>query len=248
MFCYSQNLIIATYKKELGNYKSRMVNDSLKNEKSDKSLSAKMKSFNKNYHLEAQTVVEKLDFKFTTNLKECSFIVNEAGLLKDDKSYNSALITGINTSGNYFSNSINKESIHQKAVFGETFLVKKPFLNVEWKLENETKKIGKFNCFKATAILVEINPKNIATTYPIICWYTTEIPTNNLGPAGFNGLPGLIVSLQKGNTFLNLTSVEFKKETLKIEKPIKGIVAENEKEYEKIAIKLYRQMIGKRRD
>jgi hypothetical protein len=47
---------------------------------------------------------------------------------------------------------------------------------------------------------------------------------------------------------LNLTSVEFKKETLKIEKPIKGIVAENEKEYEKIAIKLYRQMIGKRRD
>lgn len=55
----------------------------------------------------------------------------------------------------------------------------------EWALSNETKKIGKYNCFRATK-----NSKG--TNY--IAWYTTEIPFP-YGPIAINGLKGIILEL-----------------------------------------------------
>ena len=52
-----------------------------------------------------------------------------------------------------------------------------------WVLDNETRKIGNFNCNKAT---LDFRGRSFEV------WYTYEIPTN-FGPWKFFGLPGLIV-------------------------------------------------------
>ncbi|WP_438712837.1 GLPGLI family protein [Aquimarina muelleri] len=66
--------------------------------------------------------------------------------------------------------------------FGQTFIVKSE--EIKWELINETKKIGKYNCYKAKY-------------KEIIAWYAPEIPLQ-FGPVGFGGLPGLIIHLEYG--------------------------------------------------
>jgi GLPGLI family protein len=231
--------IRAIYKKSLTGYE-------LKETKKFNIDSKKANTVLKKYYSQADETVKKLDFEFLTNQKSSTFKVSKPGLLEEEKGYKLALSRGINTKGIFYSNALNKISIHQKSVVNQNFLVKKTFLKTDWKLENETKQIGKFNCLKATSILIETNSKGISKTYSIVCWYTNEIPTN-LGPAGFNGLPGLIVRLQKENTLLTLQSVILKKEKINIEKPTEGIEVENEKEFEKKGRELYYKYISKRR-
>lgn len=88
-----------------------------------------------------------------------------------------------------------KESIKQTEVMGDVFLVSKK--KTQWKLINETKKIGKFNCLKATtSIEKKINGK--IKKLIKIAWYTPEINVP-FGPIGYHGLPGLIIELIDGN-------------------------------------------------
>lgn len=241
---YAQMSIRAIYKKSLTGYelketKKQTIKSNIDSEKANTVL--------KKYYSQADETVEKLDFEFLTNLTSSTFRVFEPGLLEEEKGYKLALSRGINTKGIFYSNTLNKISIHQKAIIGEDFLVMKPYFKVKWELENETKKIGKFTCLKATATLTETNPIGISKTFNILCWYTNEIPTN-LGPAGFNGLPGLIVSLEKGNTLLTLKTVKIEKNKINIEKPKEGIEVKNEKEFEKKGKELYYKYIGKRRN
>lgn len=58
-------------------------------------------------------------------------------------------------------------------------------ITVSWKFENETKRIGKYLCNKATA-------KFRGRFYT--AWYSEEIPIN-IGPWKFHGLPGVIVNI-----------------------------------------------------
>ncbi|MFC6268672.1 GLPGLI family protein [Frigoriflavimonas asaccharolytica] len=58
-----------------------------------------------------------------------------------------------------------------------------------WKIENETKKIGKFLAQKATTSMY--GRKWIA-------WFSTELPFPD-GPYKFHGLPGLIVKIESSN-------------------------------------------------
>lgn len=241
---YTQQSIKAIYKKELVGYKT-IKQDSFKT----KSLS-KLKQANNfiiNRYNESSKTVKKLDFEFLINNDRSVFKVINVGLLQDEKGFSGALVSGINLKGEYYSNSKEKKSIHKKELFGEQFLVKQPFLKVNWNLKNETKKIGKFNCYKATAILEETSSKGNKKTSKIVCWFTNEIATN-LGPAGFNGLPGLIVRLEKGTTSLTLKNVLISNELILIKEPTQGIKMENQKEFEKKGKEMFYKHIGKRRN
>ncbi len=61
--------------------------------------------------------------------------------------------------------------------------VKEKRKKIDWKLFNETKKIGAFNCQKATATF---------RGRDYTAWYTNEIPLP-FGPWKLQGLPGLII-------------------------------------------------------
>jgi GLPGLI family protein len=97
----------------------------------------------------------------------------------------------------------------------------------EWKLENETKYIDGFLCFKATSEEVVISSER-TFKHPIIAWYCPGIPFS-YGPKGFNGLPGLILELQVRNITWGASKIELSKEDKIIEKPTKGkLITEEE--------------------
>lgn len=140
---------------------------------------------------------------------------------------------------------IKKNSLVQAQEFyGKKFLVKDKLQKIEWKVGSETKKIGQYMCFKATASIptAELtwfdfswgnvpNPtaeKKESDKEPEIkmtqveAWYTLQIPIGH-GPAEYWGLPGLILEVSAGNTTMLCSKIVMNpKEKIKIEAPEKG--------------------------
>ncbi len=91
---------------------------------------------------------------------------------------------------------------YYEKIFLTTYKAEENYKKLNWVIQNETKKIGKFSCKKATT--------NFAgRTY--IAWFTTEIPISN-GPHKFDGLPGLIIDIKDTKNHHHFTLKEFKKE------------------------------------
>lgn len=123
--------------------------------------------------------------------------------------------------GTTYINIQTKEKINKKEAFGGEFLVTSNISNVKWELHNETKKIGNYQCYKATTIYVVINSKG-TFNHPVKAWYTTEIPVG-FGPIGYAGLPGLIVELTVQNIKYSVSKVVLNpKKQVEIKKPSKG--------------------------
>ncbi len=82
-----------------------------------------------------------------------------------------------------------------------------------WVLQNETKKIDGYTCYKATVSRVLYTENE----HTVEAWYTPEIPIP-FGPIGYGGLPGLILQLtQRSVTYVT------KKVTLNPKGGIKSI-------------------------
>ena len=140
---------------------------------------------------------------------------------------------------------IKKNSLVQAQEFyGKKFLVKDKLQKIEWKVGSETKKIGQYTCFKATASIptAELTwfdfswgnvpspttEKKEGDKEPEIkmtlveAWYTLQIPIGH-GPAEYWGLPGLILEVSAGNTTMLCSKIVMNpKEKIKIEAPQKG--------------------------
>jgi GLPGLI family protein len=110
------------------------------------------------------------------------------------------------------------------------FLIKDTLKSQKWKLVNETKKIGNYNCYKATfkenyetATITEAGKiEHVTKEREVVAWYTPEIPTAN-GPKNYNGLPGLILEVKDGDyTLLCSKLVINPKEKIEIKIPKKG--------------------------
>ena len=87
-----------------------------------------------------------------------------------------------------------------------------------WQITNERDTILGFPVIKAISGNVEV-------------WFTPQIPVP-FGPAGFGGLPGLILKKrflkQFPATEIVAVKIEFSKEKIKIKKPMKGILKSEE--------------------
>ena len=103
--------------------------------------------------------------------------------------------------------------------------------NRNWTLENETKTIDNYLCYKATSELVVKNKKGVFK-YPIIAWYCPAIPLN-FGPKGYSGLPGLILELQERNTLFGVQKINLKENNIALKKPNDGKLVSQE-EFDKI--------------
>jgi GLPGLI family protein len=101
----------------------------------------------------------------------------------------------------------------------------------EWELENESKYIDTYLCYKATSEEVVVNSEG-TFKHAIIAWYCPSIPFS-YGPKGFNGLPGLILELQVRNITWGTKKNELSNEEKSIEKPTKGKLI-TEEEYKKM--------------
>lgn len=105
-----------------------------------------------------------------------------------------------------------KTWLEQTDFFGKDFLISDSLEKYEWKLENETKKIGNYTCYKATYVVpreikeVKEKPINILgddkeKDFVITAWYTPEIPVSQ-GPDKYWGLPGLILEITSGGEII----------------------------------------------
>ncbi|WP_438710592.1 GLPGLI family protein [Aquimarina muelleri] len=162
------------------------------------------------------------DTRFILQFKneESSFEM-EPTVAHEKNKFSGAVAMYTDSDGVFYNNIITKESIKQTRVFGKTFLVTLDPL--EWETHNESKKISKYTCYKATANQkIELNDGK-KKTFVITAWYTPEIPVS-FGPKNYVGLPGLIMESDMNGVIRFMASelnVNPKKEVI-IQKTTKG--------------------------
>ena len=127
--------------------------------------------------------------------------------------------------------------VQAQEFYGKRFLVKDELQPIKWKMESESKQVGNYLCFKATAVVPEKeltwynfswgdlnvdkdNPEVKLTQ--IEAWYTLQIPLKQ-GPAEYWGLPGLILEVSAGDTTMLCSQVVINpKDKVEIKTPDKG--------------------------
>jgi len=151
-------------------------------------------------------------------------------------------------SGNKLFKDIKTEGyVDKRDMMGKLFLVEDSLKKMDWKLEKESKKIGNYTCFKATAI-EEFEDRDFKTdsitlkTRKIIAWYTPEIPVSH-GPEKLYGLPGLILEVAKDKQMLLCTKIVLNPmDAVVVKRPMKGKKV-NQKKYDAIADKKTKEMM-----
>lgn len=168
--------------------------------------------------------------------------------------------------GPKYKNVKTKELLQDQEFFGKQFLIKDELEPLAWKMGSETKQIGQYACFKATAIIPdtsfdwgsrsrrndeekdESKEGEEEKTIEVVAWYTPQVPINQ-GPDNYWGLPGLILEVSAGRTTILCTKIVMNpKEKEEIKKPEKGEEVTQE-EYTKITtekMEEMREMRGRR--
>lgn len=144
--------------------------------------------------------------------------------------------------GKKYINVKDQKTIVEDEIFGKEFLILETLVKPDWKLVDETKKIGEYNCFKAELVIPvsekqrqqyeeflkkeEKKPALFKMEEPkdkiITAWYTPEIPVS-FGPNNQWGLPGLILEINDQENITLCTKVTLNnKEKSKIKAPNSG--------------------------
>ncbi|WP_040281240.1 GLPGLI family protein [Psychroserpens damuponensis] len=147
--------------------------------------------------------------------------------------------------GDQYKNVKTNTQIQDQEFYGKRFLVKDSLQPIAWKLGSETKQIGNYMCFKATASI----PTDELTWYSfswgklrnnapavvgeettelkidmteVEAWYAPQIPVSH-GPSEYWGLPGLILEISAGDTTMLCSKLIINPEDIiAIEAPKKG--------------------------
>lgn len=147
------------------------------------------------------------------------------------------------TEGPQYKNVKEQKLLQEQEFFGKKFLITDSLPNLEWELTSETKNIGQYTCFKATAVR-KMNASVVNRFGPpppggrednndaekeetlkeviVTAWYTPQIPVNT-GPDVYWGLPGLILEVNADRTTILCSKIVInpsEKEEIKV--PSKG--------------------------
>lgn len=169
-----------------------------------------------NFHLNLQNYEEgyiysaKLLFTNTESL----FVYNSAELegkpgFRKMVKYRSGNINGAMYSRSFDEvGNINYTNLSQKEMISREILngkypveVKEPIPSLDWTITEETKKIGKFTCYKAE--LKSFRGRNYTA------WFTYELPVS-IGPWKLQGLPGLILEAYDDDAQIHIVAESIK--------------------------------------
>jgi GLPGLI family protein len=192
---------------------------------------------------EAMKKASEKQYSLSFNKGECLY--EEVEQLEKPEAQNSGGVSfkiAFSGEGKKYLNLKENKSIVEDDIFGKEFLIVEPLEKPDWKLLNETKKIGDYNCFKAELIIQatekqkeeykeflkkeETKPSLFKMEEPkdktIVAWYTPEIPVS-FGPNNYWGLPGLILEINEVDTIILCSKVTLSnKEKSKIKVPNTG--------------------------
>ncbi len=192
---------------------------------------------------EAMKKASEKQYLLSFNKSECLYEEQEQ-LEKPEASANGGFSVSVSFSGEgkKYLNLKDKIGIEEADIFGKEFLIVEPLEKPDWKLLNETKKIGEYNCFKAELLIQvtekqkeeykeflqkeEVKPSLFKMEEPkdktIVAWYTPEIPVS-FGPNNYWGLPGLILEINEDEIIILCSKVTLSnKEKSKIKVPNTG--------------------------
>jgi len=153
--------------------------------------------------------------------------------------------------GEQYKNVKDNKLTQSQEFYGKKFLVQDELQPIDWKMGKESKKIGQYMCFKATAMVPtleltwydfswsdlrneteaetadaengEVKEPEVEMT-AVEAWYTLQIPVGH-GPGEYWGLPGLILEVSAGNTTMLCSKIVMNPEDkIEIEAPDKGKV------------------------
>lgn len=151
--------------------------------------------------------------------------------------------------GVQYKNLKDNEILEEKEFFGKEFLIVEELPKLDWNIGKESKQIGEYTVFKATAIkkidassfefarpkkgIEEKSQEELAKEDPmdlidipeeieVIAWFTPQIPVQN-GPGEYGGLPGLIMEMKIDRISILCSKIVLNsKEADKIDRPKKG--------------------------
>lgn len=146
------------------------------------------------------------------------------------------------TRGEQYKNVKANELVQTQEFYGKKFLVKDEIGKIDWQMGSESKVIGKYMCFKATALIPtsqltwfdfswgdlraaekEEGEEEIEVPMTEVeAWYSLQIPVSH-GPAEYWGLPGLILEVSAEDTTMLCSKIVMNPdEIVTIEAPTKG--------------------------
>ncbi len=159
--------------------------------------------------------------------------------------------------------------VQTQEFYGKRFLVKDRLQTFNWNMGSETKQIGTYTCFKASALVPtdelswfdfswgklrrqQAQQTDTTTTgepqfdmTQVVAWYTPQIPVAH-GPAEFWGLPGLILEVNTETTTILCSKIIMNPDkVLKIEAPDKGKIV-SKAEYQTTVMGKMKEMLENR--
>lgn len=168
-----------------------------------------------------QQFAKAFEKTYTLRFNKTASVYEEEKKLADPADVGMTVMINIDGGGKQYKNLKDKVVLTESDIFDKEFLVKDSLSKLDWKLENETKKIGIYTCRKATAKVVNMNkvfnPEDTADKAInildkaekekfITAWYAPEIPVSQ-GPGSYWGLPGLILEVHDGSVSLLCSKV-----------------------------------------
>jgi GLPGLI family protein len=171
------------------------------------------------------------------------------GQSSNDKSWSSV---GIELA--VFKNIKTKKIVRIVDLMSKYFKVQDTLINFDWKIDTVRKKIGNYNCLKATLNIQPTKQELLNYQYDlklkrdsktnffkiiepktkiITAWFAVEIPFNT-GPLDYWGLPGLILELNDGVNSILCSEIKLNT-TAKIDIP-KNIKTVTKKQFDTIVI------------
>lgn len=144
--------------------------------------------------------------------------------------------------GFFYTNIPLKEKIQQLEEETRSFRIKHDKYN--WILTKEKKVISGYNSYKAYTIdkKYDVLRDTIVQREFVVC-YTPEIPFQ-FGPAGFDGLPGLVLTAKRDGYYYIAKDIKlYKNNQFEIQKPQKG-TSINSKQYDSIGVENSRKKYG----
>ncbi|SDI36256.1 GLPGLI family protein [Winogradskyella thalassocola] len=155
------------------------------------------------------------------------------------------------TPGHQYKNVKTNSQVQNQEFYGKNFLVKDSLQPIEWVMEKETKQIGNYTCFKATASIsthdlawynfswntlnddLDGDTEKETPMTAVEAWYTPQIPVGH-GPLEYWGLPGLILEVSAGNTTMLCSKIVLNpKDKVEIKASDKGTIVTKD-EYQRI--------------
>lgn len=178
------------------------------------------------------------------------------------------------TGGLQYKNIKDGKLLQEQEFFGKQFLINDSLPTLEWKMSGETKQIGNYTCYKATAVK-KVNQMDfrsmrrkdrekqekekdstaakdimdeieVPKEVTVTAWYTLQIPVSQ-GPGEYHGLPGLILEVNSDRTTILCSKIVLnpdEKEELKVPSKGKEVTQEEYNEIMKKKIEEMREMYG----